>query len=86
LVLAVMGIILLGYIFRKCWSRDWRYESSDISAFFGTIFSILFSILLMILVVVPSVETIVKVKVAPRVYIIEWVADKVSHKNPTYEK
>lgn len=74
-VVSVIGLIVLGYIIKKC--HDWLEESGG-----GSIIGVIFGGVLFVMVVfmglIPNVEQMVKVKVAPRVYIIEWVSDQVN--------
>jgi len=81
LVVGVIALIALAYLVGKCFSKDWSKETAGGSVFMGILFGGIFCAFLMFGCIIPNVETIVKVKVAPRVYVIEWVADQVSNKN-----
>jgi hypothetical protein len=74
-VVSVIGLIVLGYIIKKCY--DWLEESSG-GSIVGVIFGKVFFVMVVFMGLIPNVEQMVKVKVAPRVYIIEWVSDQVN--------
>ena len=76
LVAGVIALVLLGALVKKCFSKDWLRETDGASVV-GVIFGIGIFALVLGKAIVPNVETIVKIKVAPRVYVIEWVADQV---------
>ena len=80
LIVGVIALALLVGIVKKCLSKDWL-SASDGGSLVGGVFGIAIFALVFGTAIVPAVETIVKIKVAPRVYVIEWVADQVSHKN-----
>lgn len=81
-IVALISIGVLGWIFTR--ARKWASENNDGSEIFGwfgmvgsliAILSVVFSTL------IPNVEQMVKVKVAPRVFIIEWVSDQINPPN-----
>jgi uncharacterized membrane protein YraQ (UPF0718 family) len=77
----IVGVIALGvlsYLFKKC--VDWLPESEGESIIPG-FFCVLMIVLVCCMTVVPNIEQMVKVKVAPRVFMIEWVSSQVTGKN-----
>ena len=77
----IVGVIALGvlsYLFKKC--VDWLPESEGVSIMPG-FFCVLMIVLVCCMTVVPNIEQMVKVKVAPRVFMIEWVSSQVTGKN-----
>jgi uncharacterized membrane protein YraQ (UPF0718 family) len=77
----IVGVIALGvlsYLFKKC--VDWFPESEGESIIPG-FFCVLMIVLVCCMTVVPNIEQMVKVKVAPRVFMIEWVSSQVTGKN-----
>jgi len=77
----IVGVIALGvlsYLFKKC--VDWFSESEGVSIIPGSFF-VLMIVLVCWKTVVPNIEQMVKVKVAPRVFMIEWVSSQVTGKN-----
>ncbi len=77
----IVGVIALGvlsYLFKKC--VDWFPESEGVSIIPGSFF-VLMIVLVCCMTVVPNIEQMVKVKVAPRVFMIEWVSSQVTGKN-----
>lgn len=76
LVAGVVVLALLGALVKKCLSKEWVEESDGISVV-GVIFGIGIFVLVLGKCIIPNVETIVQIKVAPRVYVIEWVAEQV---------
>ena len=77
----IVGVIALGvlsYLFKKC--VDWFSESEGVSIIPGSFF-VLMIVLVCCMTVVPNIEQMVKVKVAPRVFMIEWVSSQVTGKN-----
>jgi len=77
----IIGVIALGvlsYLFKKC--VDWFSESEGVSIIPGSFF-VLMIVLVCWKTVVPNIEQMVKVKVAPRVFMIEWVSSQVTGKN-----
>ena len=77
----IVGVIALGvlsYLFKKC--VDWFPESEGVSIIPGSFF-VLMIVLVCCKTVVPNIEQMVKVKVAPRVFMIEWVSSQVTGKN-----
>jgi phosphotransferase system glucose/maltose/N-acetylglucosamine-specific IIC component len=77
----IVGVIALGvlsYLFKKC--VDWFPESEGVSIIPGSFF-VLMIVLVCCMIVVPNIEQMVKVKVAPRVFMIEWVSSQVTGKN-----
>lgn len=77
----IVGVIALGvlsYLFKKC--VDWFPESEGVSIIPGSFF-VLMIVLVCWKTVVPNIEQMVKVKVAPRVFMIEWVSSQVTGKN-----
>ena len=81
---AVIALVALGIVFYKC--KKIFSENSDGSEI-GGVFGMMISALIFCVVIgeglLPNVEQMVKVKVAPRVYMIEWVSDQVqgNHNN-----
>jgi uncharacterized membrane protein YraQ (UPF0718 family) len=77
----IVGVIALGvlsYLFKKC--VDWLPESEGESIIPG-FFCVIMIVLVCCMTVVPNIEQMVKVKVAPRVFMIEWVSSQVTGKN-----
>lgn len=74
-VVSVIGLVVLGYFTKKCF--DWIEDSGGASVM-GVIFGGFFFALLVFAALIPNVEQMVKVKIAPRVYLIEWVSDQVN--------
>jgi len=77
----IVGVIALGvlsYLFKKC--VDWFPESEGVSIIPG-FWCVLMIVLVCCMTVVPNIEQMVKVKVAPRVFMIEWVSSQVTGKN-----
>ena len=80
-ILVIFGVIalgVLGYLFKKC--VDWFRESQGLSMIPGFV-CVLIIVLVCCMNVVPNIEQMVKVKVAPRVFMIEWVSSQVTGKN-----
>lgn len=78
-IIALISIGVLAWIFAQ--SRKWASENNDgseVFAWFGMFISLVVSVVVVFSVLVPNVEQMVKVKVAPRVYLIEWVSDQVN--------
>jgi hypothetical protein len=78
-IIALISIGVLAWIFAQ--SRKWASENNDgseIFGWFGMSISLFASVAVVFSVLVPNVEQMVKVKVAPRVFIIEWVSDQVN--------
>lgn len=77
LVMGVIALALLGALVKKCLSGSWRDATEEASGVVGTIFGVGVSLIILGKCVIPNMETIVQIKVAPRVYVIEWVAEQV---------
>ena len=80
-ILVIFGVIalgVLGYLFKKC--VDLFRESEGLSMIPGFVCFIMI-VLVCCKNVVPNIEQMVKVKVAPRVFMIEWVSSQVTGKN-----
>lgn len=75
-IIATIGLLIIGYIIKKCFSKSWLDDSDGLSVEGAVIATVIFLSLLFVKFV-PNVEQMVKVKVAPRVFIIEWVSDQV---------
>jgi hypothetical protein len=73
----VISLVALVVFFLKCKKLAESDSSEDVIGFFGVIVCIIAFICVCAYGVIPNVEQMVKVKVAPRVYIIEWVSDQV---------
>ncbi len=76
ILLSVIGLIILGFLIKKCISKEWMTETSWISLV-GAIFGTVFFLMLLFIQTVPNVEQLIKIKVAPRVYMIEWASDQL---------
>tara|TARA_R110000868_G_scaffold222915_1_gene474739 strand:+ start:427 stop:855 length:429 start_codon:yes stop_codon:yes gene_type:complete len=77
-ILVIFGVIalgVLGYLFKKC--VDLFRESEGLSMIPG-FFCVLMIVLVCCKNVVPNIEQMVKVKIAPRVFMIEWVSNQVT--------
>jgi len=77
-VISVIGLIVLGYCIKKC--INWLEESGG-GSMVGILFGVILFVVVMFVGLIPNVEQMVKVKVAPRVFIIEWVSDQVKPTN-----
>ena len=74
-IVSVIGLVVLGYFIKKCFDC---IEDSGGASVMGVVFGGLFFAMVVFIQLIPNVEQMVKVKVAPRVYIIEWVSDQVN--------
>ena len=84
LVFSLLILLAFGWLVKK--SIDFvRQAPDDVDHFFcgvlGTIIAGAIFLVVMINATVPAVETIVKVKVAPRIYLIEWTTDQIKEMN-----
>lgn len=77
-IVGVIALGVLGYFVKKC--VDWFRESQGLSMIPGFV-CVLMIVLVCCKNVVPNIEQMVKVKVAPRVFMIEWVSSQVTGKN-----
>lgn len=81
-IVALISIGVLAWIFTR--ARKWASKNNDGSEVFGW-FGMAVSLIAILAVVfwtlIPNVEQMVKVKVAPRVFIIEWVSDQINPPN-----
>jgi hypothetical protein len=77
----VISLVALVVIFLKCKKLAESDSSEDVIGAFGVIVCIIAFMCVCAYGVIPNVEQMVKVKVAPRVYIIEWVGDQVQGKH-----
>lgn len=84
-IVGVIAIGALGFLIKKCVSKLKNSKSDE--GEIGEIYFLPIAISVVVIVVicfiniVPNIEQIVKVKVAPRVFMIEWVSDQVIDKN-----
>ena len=81
-VVGLIAIGVLGFLIKKCvanWKNPELFER-DLYVLPIVMSSILIGVICFVNIV-PNVEQIVKVKVAPRVFMIEWVSDQVIDKN-----
>jgi hypothetical protein len=82
-VVGVIALVVLTVIFLKL--KKLAVENAntglDVLGFFGMVICIITFLCVCGGCVIPNVEQMVKVKVAPRVYIIEWVSDQVQGKH-----
>ena len=76
----VIAIGALGFLIKKCVSKISKSDEGEIYLF-PIVISIVISVVICFANIVPNVEQIVKVKVAPRVFMIEWVSNQVIDKN-----
>lgn len=81
-VIALIALVVAFLKFKKL-ARD-SDSGGDIIGFFGMVGCVIAFLCVCGSNVIPNVEQMVKVKVAPRVYIIEWVSDQVQGKNNRY--
>lgn len=76
----VIALIVITFLIKKCFSDKWVEKTEGASNMFG-----LFGIILWMVIVscklAPNVEQMVKIKAAPRVYVIEWVSDLIKSNN-----
>lgn len=79
-IVGVIAIGALGFLIKKCVSKISKSDEGEIYLF-PIVISIVISVVICFANIVPNVEQIVKVKVAPRVFMIEWVSDQVIDKN-----
>jgi len=78
----VIAIGVLGFLIKKCVSKLKNSKSDEDEIYvLPIIISVVLSVVICFANIVPNVEQIVKVKVAPRVFMIEWVSDQVIDKN-----
>lgn len=77
-IITVIGLIISGFFIKKCW--DW-IDDSDGGSIVGIFIGLFVFVMFTLTGLVPNVEKMVKVKVAPRVYIIEWVSGQIKHHN-----
>lgn len=75
-ICGIVVVTLIGYFVKKCFGKQWLEESGGSSVMGGAI-GTLVALIVSYNVIVVSVKELVKVKVAPRVFIIEWVTEKV---------
>lgn len=81
-IVGLIAIGVLGFLIKKCvanWKNPELFER-DLYVLPIVMSSILIGVICFVNIV-PNVEQIVKVKVAPRVFMIEWVSDQVIDKN-----
>lgn len=79
-IVGVIAIGALGFLIKKCVSKISKSDEGEIYLF-PIVISIVISVVICFANIVPNVEQIVKVKVAPRVFMIEWVSNQVIDKN-----
>lgn len=79
-IVGVIAIGVLGFLIKKCASKISKSDEGEIYLLPIAI-SVVLSVVICFANIVPNVEQIVKVKVAPRVFMIEWVSDRVIDKN-----
>lgn len=78
-IMCIVAFVVMGFFIRKCFTNPWPNKSDGFSIMGGVILS--FIVFMMATkIFIPNVNQMVKVKVAPRVYIIEWVSDQVTDK------
>ena len=81
-IVGVIAIGVLGFLIKKCVSKLKNSKSDEDQIYvLPIIISVVLSVVICFANIVPNVEQIVKVKVAPRVFMIEWVSDQVIDKN-----
>lgn len=80
-IVGVISLVTLVVVFLKCKKLAKSNSDGDIFGFFGMVISTIVFLTVCGTGVIPNVEQMVKVKVAPRVYMIEWVSDQVQGKN-----
>lgn len=81
-IVGVIAIGVLGFLIKKCVSKLKNSKSDEDQIYvLPIIISVIISVVICFANIVPNVEQIVKVKVAPRVFMIEWVSDRVIDKN-----
>jgi uncharacterized membrane protein YraQ (UPF0718 family) len=79
-IVGVIAIGALGFLIKKCVSRISKSDEGEIY-FLPIAISVVVIVVICFINIVPNIEQIVKVKVAPRVFMIEWVSDQVIDKN-----
>ena len=81
-IVGVIAIGALGFLIKKCVSKLKNSKSDEDQIYLLPIaISVVISVVICFANIVPNVGQIVKVKVAPRVFMIEWVSDQVIDKN-----
>jgi hypothetical protein len=81
-IVGVIAIGVLGFLIKKCVSKLKNSKSDEDEIYvLPIIICVIISVVICFVNIVPNVEQIVKVKVAPRVFMIEWVSDQVIDKN-----
>ena len=81
-IVGVIAIGVFGFLIKKCVSKLKNSKSDEDEIYvLPIIISVVLSVVICFANIVPNVEQIVKVKVAPRVFMIEWVSDQVIDKN-----
>lgn len=81
-IVGVIAIGVLGFLIKKCVSKLKNSKSDEDQIYvLPIIISVVLSVVICFANIVPNVEQIVKVKVAPRVFMIEWVSNQVIDKN-----
>ena len=81
LCLSLCLIAILGYIAKKCW---YYFMETDGESGLGVMFSMIFIVIIFSSMTFTSFEQMVKVKVAPRVYLIEWTSEQVNGKKANH--
>lgn len=78
-IVAAISIITLLVVAYKCknWLNKEEYIDDEAFPFIIMVACLFVSIAVAFEGLVPSIEQMVKVKVAPRVFIIEWVSDQI---------
>ena len=81
-IVGMIAIGVLGFLLKKFVSKLKNSESSDSELYIiPTVISSILIVVICFINIVPNVEQMVKVKFAPRVFMIEWASDQVIGKN-----
>ena len=81
-IVGMISIGVLGFLLKKFVSKLKNSESSDSELYIiPTVISSILVVVICFVNIVPNVEQMVKVKFAPRVFMIEWASDQVIGKD-----
>jgi fumarate reductase subunit D len=80
-VLYMIPVVIMLSIIIYCirYFRSDKYKSEEMCAalIISTILSIVLSAVIFIIHIIPAINTMVKAKIAPRVFVIEWVSSQI---------
>jgi hypothetical protein len=76
-IVTIVLFCVVRFLFKKIRSTDMSRNLEEVVLFaFGFMFSLVVFCFIVFLQLKPNIETIIKIKLAPRVYIIEYVTKK----------